>query len=155
MPMILTIEGLKDFLKFGSVTGATGTDPLLKTAKVMLFVNNISPTPDTVAADLTEASWTGYARSSTITWGLPIVSNDTQLPCILGNEKTFDVTTNTAPETAYGYAIVTTVSAVDHLLAVSPFDTPINPGPATQIAIVPRIGLDPEAVNPPGDVTFQ
>lgn len=154
--MILTIEGLKDLLKFGSVTGATGTDPLLKTAKVAIYVNNLNPTPETVAADLTEASWTGYNRSSTVTWGLPVVSNSTGLPAIAGDAKTFSVTTQPDPaQVAYGYAIITTVTAVDHLLAVAPFDTPLQLADGTEVIITPRVGIDATANIPPGDVTFE
>lgn len=154
--MLLTVEGLKEFLKFGSVTGATGTDPLFKSAKVALYVNNINPTVNLVAGDLVEASWTGYARSALVTWALPILSNNTGLPAILGDAKTFTVTDNPAPaQTVQGYALIATIAAVDHLLALAPLTPPINPGPGTEITVQPRVGLDPTAVNPPGDVTFE
>jgi hypothetical protein len=153
--MILTLEALTEMLKYDSIAGATGTDPLLKTAKVMLYVNNIAPTNKTVIGDLTEASWTGYARSAAVTWALPILSNNTGLPTIVADAKTFTVTTNAGPQTAYGYALVTTVTAVDHLLAIAPFDTPINPGPGTEIIVQARIGMPDTPINPPGDVTFE
>lgn len=152
--MIYTIEFLKNLLLFGSVAGADGTDPLLLACKVMLYVNNLNPTSKTVAADLVEPTWATYARSSTITWGTPLISNQTQLPVIAGDAKSFVITTNTPEETAYGYALVQTISAVDHLLAVRPFATPIQPGAGTEILIVPRVGLSEEAVNPDGDVTL-
>lgn len=152
----MTIEQLKDMLKFDSTTGATGTDPLLKTAKVGLYVNNISPTPGTVFADLTEASWTGYARSGTVTWSAAVVSNETNLPAIVGDSKTFTVTTQPTPaQVAFGYFIATTVSAVDHLLAVVPFDTPLQPGNGSEILVTPRLGVNDQAVNPSGDLSFE
>lgn len=152
--MILTIEEMKELLKFGSIAGVTATDPLLKSAKVMIYVNNVSPTPNTVAADLTEATWSGYARSGAITWALPTISNETQDPAIVADAKTFTVTTNTDPQTMFGYALVTTVTAVDHLLAVAPLNTPITPAAGTEIIIQARLGVDETANNPSGDVTF-
>lgn len=152
--MILTVEELKDLLKFGTAAAATGTDPLLKTAKVGIYVNNIAPTPNTVMADLTEASWTGYARSGTVTWGTPILSNETNLPAVVGDVKSFTVTANPDPQTMQGYFLAATISSVDHLLAIAPIANPITPAAGTQIDVQPRVGLDDEAVNPSGDVTF-
>lgn len=153
--MILTLEGLSDLLKFGSVDGATGTDPLLPQCKVALFVNNVNPTAQTVWADLEECAITGYARSAVVTWDLPVLSSETGLPAIFGDLKTFDMTTQTDPEeTIFGYALVATITAVEHLVAVQSFLTPILPASGSAIGIIPRVGLSQQAVTPSGDVAF-
>jgi hypothetical protein len=153
--VILTIAELLELLNFDKNAGATGTDPKLKSAKVMLYTNNFSPSASTVIADLTEATFTGYARSAVVTWANAVLSNETSLPALLGDAKTFTVTAQTTPpETVFGYALVATISAVDYLLGVKPAPTPISPVAGTEIVVQPRFGLDDETEDPSGDITF-
>lgn len=150
--MIMTKKGLTDLLA-GAIQAAAGAAGLLNGCTVLLFVNNLAINEDTVLADLVEATWPGYARSTACVWGAPIISNETLLPATVSDPKTFVVTTNAGNERIYGFGLVHE-AAPDHLIAVELLEEPFIPAAATQLTIQPRLGLPPETQDPSGDVTF-
>lgn len=106
------------------ITSEIATGQALDGLKIGLYTNQISPTPDTVITDLTEAAFTGYARSSTIVWGTPYRPLSAAL---YGADAPRYTSINTDPSTnvnVYG-AFLVKPGTPDVLEAVIPFDTPV------------------------------
>jgi hypothetical protein len=150
--MIYTLIFLDLLLKAMKMPVASPVDGPLVGSKVALYVNNLAPTPGTVWGDLTEATFDGYARSSAITYATPFISSTTLVPVMAGDAKTFLCTGQTVTETVYGYAIVSGATP-PVVLTVRPLDTPELMTTGGGLIIVPRVGVDPAAMVPPGDVT--
>lgn len=91
-------------------------------AKVGLFQEPITPTPDTVLADLTPCDFDGYALSSALTWGTPFYGAEetAQVPAGL---KQFIATGSTTPNNVWGWYVVD--GAGTTLLLVEPFEDAI------------------------------
>lgn len=112
---------------------------VLNNVKLHIFVNNITPTKTTVLANLTEASWTGYA-SQTLTSGSWIsLGVNSNVGTLVYPTCTF-VNTGGTPQNAYGFYI--TDNAVTKLLAVGLFDSAPITLPATTgtYSFIPTIG---------------
>jgi len=131
-----------NILTFGSVVGATGTDPKLKGAKLMLFVGNVAFEHDTLLADLTACDFDGYALSAAITWALPSF-DEVGNRVLLGDQKTFTCTGEVAVNNVAGAAIVD--GAGTGLLVGAMFDAPIITVNGLVLRVTPTYRLDPEA----------
>jgi hypothetical protein len=91
-------------------------------AKLHLFKSDSNPTPQTVLADLTEATGTGYA-SVAITWGTPFI-NDVGYAEVLTQLKQWIWTNGaTDTQTIFGYYFTNTGSTT--LLLAERFANPI------------------------------
>jgi len=74
--------------------------------EVQLFTNDIEPTPATVLADLTEATFDGYASLDTVDMHAKSLSNDGHYETIAKTTQQFVCTGDTTPETVYGYMVL-------------------------------------------------
>lgn len=104
---ILPAEGIADLLAYiCTPSGGTAPDWQLR-----LWVNNLTPTYATVLADLTEATFTGYARKAIAraTWGVPTVAAGcaTILYGTAPQQWTVGAATT---EKVYGYALVDAIA---------------------------------------------
>jgi hypothetical protein len=107
-------------------------------AIVGLFTNTITITHTTVFADLVEATFAGYSRSATITWGT-VFTNPSFFAEADGNTTQFNCTGSTTPETITGYFVV---DGSSQLLYAENFDTPIPiSGSGDAVVIVPQFTL--------------
>lgn len=150
--MVYTLTFLDLLLKMAKMPVASPVDGPLVGSKVALYVNNIAVTPGTVWGDLVEATFDGYARSAAITYATPFVSSVTAVPVMAGDAKTFLCTGNTVIESVFGYAIVSGATP-PVVLAMRPLDAQELMSSGGGLIIVPRVGIDSVALNPPGDVT--
>jgi len=111
-------------------------------AKVILFQNNVTLTKDTVIADLTPATFGGYAAkvlgAGDPTSGINPATGQWELRMrepVGGIEFTTSGTSN-LPQTIYGYAIVSEDGT--ELFASKKFDTPITLTANQQVIDVPQ-----------------
>ena len=143
--MLVASQALCKRLLVPAIAPTTG---VLGKGVVMLFTNTITLTPDTAYADLTEATFNGYARSSVIVWLDPYVDQD-GVVIVVGDRKAF--VAGAAPvggQTVQGYAVIepATSPAVPTLLFAENFDTPfqiVNPGDV--IPLVPTFTTQSQA----------
>lgn len=73
-------------------------------AHVILFTNDVVPSPTTVVGDLTAATFTGSA-TQVVVYGQPFLNDDGRLEVRCASTQ-FDWTAG-ASETVYGYAVLT------------------------------------------------
>jgi len=150
--MVYSLSLLSAILDMLKLAAADDVDGALTGAKVALYTTNVSPTPETVWDDLTEATFTGYARSAAITWADPFNSSSTGVPVMTGDAKTFLCTGDPLGETVYGYAIVSGATP-PVLLATRPISDPEIMSDGGGLIVVARVGLNSTADIPDGDVT--
>lgn len=117
--------------------GGSLTGPLVG-RKIALFNALAHPaSPASVWADLTESTYTGYARQS-VTWTGPYDTAGSS--ALVGNSTTWSPTDSASPQAIMGYAIVTTDSTPVLLaLEVFPAPLPFN-GPTDGFVLVPQAG---------------
>jgi hypothetical protein len=115
---------------------STGAD--LNGAILSLFQNNITPNPNNVLSDFTEADFTGYLASGAITWGTPVYAPD-GTPTVYGDLKTFTAGSPvTQSNVVYGWYI--TDSPATKVMAARRFDAAINiNAPSQAVSVVPSI----------------
>lgn len=117
---MVTNEGLLGLLRYLLRSSAIQT-------KIGLFANNYTPVPATVQADLTEATFAGYARidATSITWPDPAINGDDQGE---SDGPTITWTCTAAPgspETIYGlFVLFTDESAAIRTLFAFRFASP-------------------------------
>jgi hypothetical protein len=100
-----------------------------------------SASPTSVMGDLTEATFTSYARQQITAWGGPFDTPGGAAQ-ILGPMLTFTPSDSVVPEVIYG-AFWADASSAGNLLGVDPFVTPISlPGPTTAVNVVPELSFD-------------
>jgi hypothetical protein len=87
---------------------------ILSGVKIMLFVNSVSNTSTRTLADLTAATFDGYAASSPVTWLGPY-KNDNGQQCIVASPELFQATDAVVPNviTGYGVFLSTTLLAYE------------------------------------------
>lgn len=115
-PLILTKAQ-----KAALLTAMTATGGILESTKVILFQNDYQPTEDTVLADLTVATYTGYAAATTGTWGAVQELPTGQLRRTAQHSQ-FNPTGTATTNTIFGYGL--TNSAGDTLIGALRFDEP-------------------------------
>jgi hypothetical protein len=98
---------------------------LLGLISVHLYVNDISPDLDTVLADLTEASFPGYAGQVGTFTTPPFTNGSNKAETDQDSSVTF-TSTGSSGETAYGYYITDTLNAdlywIERFASPVPFD---------------------------------
>lgn len=108
-------------------------------AKIALFTDDIVPSRATVLADLTQPTYTGYAISAAIVFGLAF-TNDNGAAEVLGDGKQFPCTADGASQTVHGYMCLN--AAGTGVLWAERFDTPQTIATAGQnIFVLPRYQL--------------
>lgn len=91
--------------------------------KVHLFVNNITPAVGDVLGSYTEASFTGYAAQSLVTWGTITVGS--HIATMTAAANTFTRTATGTVQTVYGYYVTDNTNTV-LLWAERDVNAPIN-----------------------------
>jgi len=104
-------------------------DTALDAWQLMLFVNDITPDRDTVAADLVEPSWTSYARAALMPgdWSAPTVTAHIA-ESVNGTDPVEFPNVSSATETVFGCAYF------DPLFGVLRFVQRFEPGDIRAIA---------------------
>jgi hypothetical protein len=113
-------------------------------ALVMLYtINTALPQKAPTVASLGEATFGGYSRSSSITWGPTLVNADGD-PFKTGDKKQFRATSSVTPNVIQGAAIVASDGTT--ILRVCPFATPVSCALAGQgLDFVPVLSLVPQS----------
>jgi hypothetical protein len=121
--LVLTNAALQGLLKDAVSVVGTPNVGTFSAVKVMLFTDANGIGPNTVITDKTEATYTGYARSATVTFGPP--SRGTEgMWRIVGQSLLFQSTDNVTPNEIFGAGLVSGTGAGAVLLAAELFDQP-------------------------------
>lgn len=110
--------------RLSAIAELIATGNLFAGTKVILYQNNIMLSDFTTLADLTEATFTGYARSAAITWGTPYV-NPSQQATSTGASIQFSCTGTAVTQLVYGWALIID-STVDVLMVAEAFAEPVS-----------------------------
>lgn len=132
--LVQTFAACKLFLAIllADVTTFTGK------MKVRLFQNNIVPTPATTIADLTEATFDGYAASTVIVWS-PAGVDDSGFALAIGDMKLFQMSGSTTPNLIYGYYVCDDAGPPTKL-----YWAELLPTPKSMTALGDQLGIVPE-----------
>jgi len=114
LPVAIDIAILTELIDTGNLLDAT---------TLILFQNDIVPTPATVMSDLTEATFTGYAAAAAIVWGTPYL-DVTGIALVTAASHEFVSTGSTIGNIIYGWAL--TNAAKTDLKKAARFTTPIG-----------------------------
>lgn len=129
-------EGLADQLDYILSAPISGVLPWV----LILWLNSdLYPSQKTVLADLTEASFTGYSRVTIdrAGWTDAEVQGD-QAVSTYGTSPTTWIASG-APQTIYGYAIITQTSSV--IRYIQRFPVPLVAAPGLPVGVLPRVTL--------------
>jgi len=133
--LVPTAAALESF-----IADLTADTTWLGGASVGLYQTQITPTDQTVLADLTEANYDGYARKVSHTWS-PTFVDPNGLYSKQAQTLVFQPTGDDTMNTIYGLFVTGDDSTA--LLAVEPFDSPIPlTGTLSNITITLRVGAD-------------
>jgi hypothetical protein len=115
----------------------------LLTAKLALFQNDITPTPETPLASYTVATFTGYLVK-TITWLAPSIADDGE-PEVVGTVSEWRPTDSVTPNSVYGLLLESTGAA---LYQAGRFDNAPLPMASNLDAILPviRVRMTPSGI---------
>lgn len=113
-------------------------------AIVMLYTNVVTlPARGATVASLGEATFTGYARSSAITWGASLV-NVNGVPFVTGDKKQFICTGTAVSNDVNGAAILDATGTT--VLQVCPFGSTVSFAvPGFGIDFVPVLSMTPQS----------
>lgn len=115
--------------KIDELNAAVGVGGGLHGVKVGLYTNPLSPTDQTVLADLTEPTYPGYAQKAVTPWTVAFVGGN-GLPQVDGGDYLFQMDDSTVPTLVQGFFLVqpavTGPPAVPaYLVEVFPFAVPV------------------------------
>lgn len=129
---------VSDFIIITTLQAITGVGGQYAGGKVMLFTNNIVPTKATVLADLTEATFGGYARTTLAGWTAPYVNMAGNYSIDNLDIQEFDGDGSGPDEAIMGYGVLNAGGTV--LLQAEKFATPIQvSGGNVHLGILVRI----------------
>lgn len=97
----------------------------LDTARMLPLKGPLTPTADSVYADLTPADYSGAAASAAITWGTPY-SGSSGPGEVTSDLKTFKATADTPTNSVSGVALFTGATGSEKLLGVWVFDSVVS-----------------------------
>lgn len=97
----------------------------LLSSTLHLFQNDITPTVNTLLADLDEADFTGYAPLDPIVWDSAFITPE-GLYKLVGESTLFEMTATTVINTIYGWYVTRELATVDFLVVAKRFDAPIE-----------------------------
>jgi hypothetical protein len=120
---IMAVVTMNSFNK-AALQNMTGTGGVLATCSVALFTSSVAPGPDTVLADLQEATFGGYARSSAISWTAPYSQPDGSW-AVSGDTKKFQMTTIGTSETISMYGVLSGTGTATALQTCEVIDNPV------------------------------
>lgn len=93
--------------QIAALTALAGTGGPLHGTQLILFQNNLTLTKTTTLADLTAATFVGYAAVAGITFGTPYI-DQFGVVRIDAPSVDFIMTSNSTPNTIYGWALLDT-----------------------------------------------
>lgn len=111
------------------------TGNALDAVKLILFANNITPNKNTVLADLTQPTFTGYAVFGPVVWG-SVMRDVDGTAIVVGGSHPFVCSGGTPTDIIYGWALTNSGGTVLIKAAVLATPVPIT-GPETGIVVVP------------------
>jgi len=135
--MFFVNDGLGYLLKLLQPLWNAGSPP--DNLTLILFENNYTVVQTTNWGNLTEATFSGYARQSLQSWATPAFNSATNQWSVTEVPRSF-VSTAAGP-TVYGWGIVADIPATNQLLMAANFPSPITiPGAGTVVGpILPSI----------------
>lgn len=101
----------------------TASSGPLNGCQLVLFTNPIAYDPNTTLADLTLATFSGYAAVTGITFGTAYIGVDGFVHVTAPSQQ-FSASASPNAETIYGWALLNTAGTT--LILGTTFDTPIN-----------------------------
>lgn len=130
MALVVPNEGESWFLKLALKDAAPGT------TTIRLFKNSVTLSDSTVWADLTEATFTGYASQSLSRagWNEPTVGSVTYI-----NRSAVTFSCSGGSQDVYGYAVTYTDGGTTYILWAESFSSPITISSGGSIQITPKI----------------
>lgn len=130
-----------------NIRAGAGADSIsLAACAVGLTKAAISPTIDTVLADLTEADYDGYARVTMGTMSQPFVGPDDLSLTEAAAIQFRPGSDTTTPNTIFAAFLVGAGSDSQTLYLTEPLDAPVPlTGTGTALTYLPRAGFDPAA----------
>jgi hypothetical protein len=129
-------EGLADQLDYILSADISGVLPWV----LVLWTNaDLFPVATTVWSDVTEASFTGYSRVTIARdgWTDAVLQYD-QAVSTYGTTPTTWIASG-APQTLYGYAIITQTATV--IRYIQRFPVPLVAAPGLPVGVLPRVTL--------------
>ena len=105
------------------LTAVIGVAGAFNAPTVMLYQNAVVLSPRTAIADLTVATFVGYANVVGMAWSSPYIDVDGSA-LVFGTNQTIVCTSAATPNTIYGYAL--TAVALASLWAAFSFAAPIG-----------------------------
>jgi hypothetical protein len=138
--LVPTIELIRDLAKAADLNDPSGSaSGPLKGAKIALYTALAAqPSVNSVWTDLTEATYTGYARQSA-TWTGPFDTAGGS--ALVSGSTAWTPTDSASPQSILGYALVTT-DTPPHLLALENFPAPIPfQGPMDGFTLLVQAGM--------------
>lgn len=134
-PLISTLDALSAFL-----LSITTTDGDLDGAKVDVYCNAVTPTPNSVAGDFTAPTYTGHG-AKTVTWLAPSMS-DAGTPEVIGTLAEFRPTDGVTPNTVYGITLKTSGGSLRAASRISVPGIPLQSSMDSILCTI-RLRLDP------------
>lgn len=92
-------------IRLAILTAILGVGGALHTPTILVYQNNVSLSANTTLADLTVATFDGYANVVGMTWNSPYIDVD-GTALVFGASITIVATGGTTPNVCYGYAAV-------------------------------------------------
>ena len=139
--LVIGIAHLRTMLnRLGAAAPGVADAGLFNLAEIMLFKNDITPTKDTLLADLTPCDFTGYARSAGIAWAAAYEAESGAGEMVGGAAQFLQTGADPEPQSAYGYGIVDAGGTL--LLAAERFPTPaLFDGVGAAQIVIPKLAL--------------
>lgn len=139
--LVVPIGKLRAILdRLGAAAPGQADAGMFNGCKVGLFKNDLTPTKDTLLADLTACDFTGYAISGAITWGAAFEGDDGSGEMVGSVAQFVQTADDPEPQSAYGYYIVN--GAADALLAAERFPSPVVfDGAGAAQVVVPKLSM--------------
>lgn len=137
-----TLTLLEGLLNRGAGNDTAAASGPLFGAKLGLYKDLITPTPNLTLAELPVADYTGYAVSAAVVWN-PAVEDSSDEPYLLGASKTFTPGDDVVPNTIRGVYCVN--AAGTDLLWVANLANPVSIKAGEPLTIIPTFSLEPIA----------
>lgn len=118
------------------MAGLIDTGGVYEAVDLRLYQNDYTPTPATVLADLTAATYSGYAAEA-IAFAGPVIGSDGKIR-LVSVGALFQPTSSTVTNTVFGWYITNTGGTV--LLAAGRFESPVPMmGVTSGVEVTPAI----------------
>lgn len=111
-----------------------------------LFVNNVTPTAQTTLAELTPATFAGYAPVN-LTWG-SLLSEGNGAALLVSNLANFRATDGVTPNIVYGFYVIDKTTPTPNLIGAELFSQPISVAALNEgVSIVGQFAYDGQDVG--------